>query len=227
MFFTIYKTTNKNNGKYYIGAHKTKDINDNYIGSGVYLKRAIEKYGRNNFEKEILFVYDNEEEMFLKEQELVVIDPEISYNMTPGGKGGFDHIDNRGDKNPMKQRDVAVKNVESHRLKGSYNTEERQNHLKNMAELARVKNTGKKRPEHSKFMKEWAKENWKRNKESMRDSLSSTYELTSPSGEIYVTNRLGEFCEINQLTFTTIWRSSVTGNIPKKGKCKGWKCKKL
>ena len=74
MYYTVYKTTNQVNGKFYIGTHKTVDLNDDYIGSGKYLKHAIEKHGIENFKKEILFVFDNAEEMFAKEAEIVTVD---------------------------------------------------------------------------------------------------------------------------------------------------------
>lgn len=91
MKYIIYKITNKFNGKYYIGKHQTKNINDDYFGSGKLLKHAIKKYGIENFVKEILFVYDNEQNMNNKEKELVVISEE-TYNLCEGGKGGFGYI---------------------------------------------------------------------------------------------------------------------------------------
>ena len=84
MNYTIYKTTNNINGKYYIGAHKTEIINDNYFGSGIALKEAINKYGIENFSKEILFIFETKEEMFKKEREIIyeeVVNDKMSYNM--------------------------------------------------------------------------------------------------------------------------------------------------
>ena len=52
----IYLTTNKVNGMKYVG-QKTYDKRGNwktYLGSGVYLKRAISKYGKDNFSRQIL-----------------------------------------------------------------------------------------------------------------------------------------------------------------------------
>jgi len=91
MFYTIYETTNIINSKKYIGKHVTSDLNDGYIGSGTIIGRAIEKYGKDNFTKKILFVYDNEEQMNAKEIELITPDIVLSeqyYNIAYGGKGG-------------------------------------------------------------------------------------------------------------------------------------------
>ena len=71
MYYTIYKTTNLINGKIYIGKHQTSNLNDSYLGSGKGIKNAVKKYGRENFRKDILFVFESEKEMNAKEKELI------------------------------------------------------------------------------------------------------------------------------------------------------------
>lgn len=95
MFYYIYKITNKINGKIYIGVHKTPDLDDGYMGSGVALNSAIEKYGMENFEKSILQFFDSSGEMYAKEKELVnekFVQREDTYNLMIGGHGGFEHL---------------------------------------------------------------------------------------------------------------------------------------
>lgn len=70
-YYTIYKITNLLNNYIYIGAHCTDNLNDNYMGSGTNIKYAIKKFGKYNFIKEILFIFDNIQEMLTKERELV------------------------------------------------------------------------------------------------------------------------------------------------------------
>ena len=91
MYYTIYETTNTLNGMKYIGKHITNDLNDEYIGSGLYLKNAILKYGKENFHREILHIFDNEQDMENKEKELVnreIISNKNYYNISLGGQGG-------------------------------------------------------------------------------------------------------------------------------------------
>ena len=88
----VYKTTNKVNGKFYIGKHTTTDINDGYLGSGTTIKRAIAKYGYENFEREVLGVFNTEQEAYAAEAEIVtkdLIESEQCYNNRTGGDGGY------------------------------------------------------------------------------------------------------------------------------------------
>lgn len=91
IYYIIYQTTNIINNKIYIGKHITSNIDDGYLGSGKRLINAIKKYGCKNFKREILFFLNSEEELNLKEQELVnleFIQRNDTYNITLGGNGG-------------------------------------------------------------------------------------------------------------------------------------------
>jgi group I intron endonuclease len=94
----IYKTTNIKNGKIYIG--KDKNNNPSYLGSGVILEQAIQKYGRSSFQKEIIEECDD---TAVDSREIFWIakfnstNNKIGYNITNGGTGG-DTTSNHPDK---------------------------------------------------------------------------------------------------------------------------------
>lgn len=107
IYYVIYRITNLINNKIYIGAHQTNNIDDDYMGSGRAICRAIKKYGIENFKKDILFVFDNKDEMYAKEKEIVTEDfcnKLDTYNIRTGGNGGFNHIN----KNPEERARVTL-----------------------------------------------------------------------------------------------------------------------
>jgi hypothetical protein len=87
--YIVYKTTNLISGKIYVGVHCVKKMNDAYLGSGVQLKKAVKKYGRQNFARETLFEFANEQDAYDKEQEIVNIEfisRSDTYNTCIGGR---------------------------------------------------------------------------------------------------------------------------------------------
>ena len=98
-YYLIYQITNNINGKIYIGKHKTKNLEDGYMGSGKMINKAIDKplkhaqkkYGLENFTKTILYYLQNKEEMNLLEKMVVneaFCKRKDTYNIKIGGDGG-------------------------------------------------------------------------------------------------------------------------------------------
>ena len=101
--FIVYQTINIVNNKIYIGVHGTQDpeIFDGYIGNGVNInypstyknpkypfQYAVNKYGTSNFRRTTLYVFDNEEDAYNKEREIVNEDFILrsdTYNLALGG----------------------------------------------------------------------------------------------------------------------------------------------
>jgi len=98
-YYLVYKITNIIDGRIYIGVHQTQDLDDGYMGSGKMIQQAQKKHGIKNFKKEILFNFNSKEEMYNTEAKIVnegFVSRRDTYNLTIGGNGGFDHIDNKG-----------------------------------------------------------------------------------------------------------------------------------
>lgn len=92
-YFYVYRIDNLVNGKYYIGkgsciCSPTDDVS--YLGSGIALKKAIKKYGKDNFRKIILEVFIDENDAYDHEAKLVTmkqVKEKDCYNITTGGCG--------------------------------------------------------------------------------------------------------------------------------------------
>ena len=100
MSWTVYKHTNKTNGKVYIGITRTSVDRRWRNGEGyvlqTYFYNAIKKYGWDGFSHKILFDGLTAEEAIEKEKELIAFyksnyrrytNPVFGYNATDGGEG--------------------------------------------------------------------------------------------------------------------------------------------
>lgn len=89
----IYLTTNKINNKKYIGYCTRND--DLYMGSGKLIKEALNKYGKDNFERIILEECNSIEELSKAEQKWIehydAVNSDEFYNLSEGGRGGNAH----------------------------------------------------------------------------------------------------------------------------------------
>jgi hypothetical protein len=95
----VYITKNLVNGKKYIGSHKKN--NPKYLGSGILLKKAIKKYGKESFKRNTLWE-GPEEDMYEVEslicETLNVQFDKMYYNKTNNGYGmpiGFKYTEDQ------------------------------------------------------------------------------------------------------------------------------------
>lgn len=157
----IYLTTNLINNKKYIGQRHWEDIDtineDNYLGSGIILKQAINKNGRNNFKKEILYICHSEEELCSKEKEFIKMynatENTNFYNIHEGGSGGntrkgYTEEEMNLFKLKMKTARKNYSHSEETRKKISDAWNNRENHMKQeeYREMFRVRMSGKNNP---------------------------------------------------------------------------------
>lgn len=87
--YYVYLTTNLINNKKYVGQHKGT-LTDSYLGSGVVLTKAIQKYGKENFNKTVLEIcnkgtIDEREKYWIAYYNAVQNDD--YYNQAEGGQG--------------------------------------------------------------------------------------------------------------------------------------------
>jgi hypothetical protein len=165
-YFYTYKIVSEMPEKpyYYYGFHCTSKLEDGYLGSGLRLRRAYNKYGTGAFRKEILNFYNSFEEVSKAEVDLI----EELYttdlwclNLRSGGKGGS----SKGDWNSERKDKIS----KIHKGKTAWNkniplpTEQKElmgrTRLKNIAEgnysydtedyRQKLKNSAKFRPSQS------------------------------------------------------------------------------
>ena len=85
----VYKITNLVNGKIYVGLKSGSKFVNSYWGSGSLIRKAIAKYGKDNFSREVLAWCYTRDELEQTEiywiAKLDAMNPEVGYNLTIGG----------------------------------------------------------------------------------------------------------------------------------------------
>lgn len=192
MFYIIYQTTNLINGKKYIGKHRTNNLEDGYLGSGSLLMKAIQKYGKENFERKILYFCSSEKEMNQKESEIVneeFLKRKDIYNLSLGGRGSWDYLN----KNKLNNTNFSLEGLSKWR--NSLTKEEvldwKQKVRDGLKKSEKHKDSMKNRYRSGKYTHPWLGKNHKEeSKEKIRNSLTGKCvgALNHRYGKIWVWN---------------------------------------
>ena len=156
MYGYIYITTNLINGKKYIGKSTFRDGWKSYLGSGVVLKKAIEKYERDNFCKDIVYLAQNEEELNVAEREFIECHGALKnndyYNIALGGEGGNVTAGMTPEQYERYRERVRGKNNPMYGIdrKGEKAAFYGRKHTEETKEKLRIANTGKKHTDEAK-----------------------------------------------------------------------------
>lgn len=132
-YYFLYRTTNLVNGKYYKGQHSTNDLFDGYLGSGLAFLKAVAKYGKNNFKRQIvLFLPDFEtlqmaEKLYITKEDIA---SDMCYNLTAGGAST--NTETRApiteatrEKQSIARSRIANKKATTKRLNNNYTTRDK------------------------------------------------------------------------------------------------------
>jgi len=137
----VYEWTNTTNGKKYIGSHYGQ-VEDYYIGSGKYFKRAYRK-NPNHFSMQVLeYSYINDKKLLLSlEQKWLdtvpnIKDNKLYYNCSNFAVGGSSHLKR---KHIIKRSKTLV---EKHKKNGLSDAEINSYKVKTQSKLDRIATTG-------------------------------------------------------------------------------------
>lgn len=174
-FGFIYITTNMINGVRYIGQRRFSRGYETYLGSGKILKKAIKKYGKENFIRSIVAIAYSKEELDKLEIEFIknynAVDSDDFYNISDGGHTG-NNFAGKSEEEMIKIRQKMSKNQKgkvvssktkkyiSDALKGKYIGKKHWFHNKHFSELHKKRIS---KSNMGKIVSNQAKENMKRN----------------------------------------------------------------
>ena len=226
MYHYTYQITNLINNKKYYGVRSSKCLPEEdtkYWGSGTIIKRAVKKYGIENFSKGIDKLFETRDKANLYEAEIVNeewVEDKNTYNLGLGGCGGKIYIG----ENPFYGKKHTKQSIQkmSEAAKGRKVSEETRR-KRSEAQKGKTINeeTRRKISETKKGKKGKTPSEESRNKMSI--SSSKNWLVISPDGEEYNIRNLHKFCKENNLHTGNMHSVSV-GRLKQ---CKGWTCKKI
>lgn len=110
-FGFIYCTTNNINGMKYIGQKTFNKGHKTYLGSGIRLTRAIKKYGRENFSRDIIELCSSREDLNEREKYWIsyydALNDENYYNLCIGGFGTSGHRISEETRHKMRNKVIS------------------------------------------------------------------------------------------------------------------------
>lgn len=190
-YHTVYKVINK----IYIGVHSTDNLNDNYYGSGKSIRKALKKYGKENFEKRILFISSFKHLSYKLEKLLVtqaIVKSDNYYNMMPGGINTMTEEERK-----LRQERMKINNP-------SFNMSEETK--KKMS----ISHTGKPSNAKGKFKKpgdnKWIGTSLKKE----NNPSANSYILISPNNDkhiVHLAENLKIFCHKNNIALAVLYIS--------------------
>lgn len=87
-YHLLYKITNVIDNSFYIGVHSTNNLDDKYFGSGIRIKRSVNKYGKENHRFEVLEYLSSRKDLLNREAEIVneiLLSDPLCLNLCKGG----------------------------------------------------------------------------------------------------------------------------------------------
>ena len=195
----IYKVTNKINGKVYIG--QSVDIGRRWrqhmtAGDDIYFHKAIQKYGVENFEWEVIEKCKKSE---LDERESYWIEYYDSYNKgyncTKGGDGMRAGV-NAGEKNPNWKGGISL-DPEYSKQWYEANKDEKKEYYKKQCKQYREANKDKIKEYNKQYIeanKDKIKEYYEANKEERKEKAKEYYEANKDKRKEY--NK--QYMEVNK-----------------------------
>ena len=135
----IYLVTNLVNNKRYIGMDSKN--NPQYLGSGTLILKAIKKYGKENFKKEILEVCSSIPDMELKETYWInkykALEDPMFYNLEDNRKRGTNPFQNKSEEEKQTiykkrgEKQKGISKIKNKKPKPKYFSEQQKERFKN------------------------------------------------------------------------------------------------